>query len=103
MARRRDKRSPDDWSSSSTPGSDASGWRSLEEPKSNRARRQLIMLGVIGVIVLLFILLNRARVETSFIFFTVTTPKWVGFVVSLALGAIAGWFLHIRYSKRGGR
>jgi uncharacterized integral membrane protein len=39
---------------------------------------------------IVFILLNRAKVRVHFVFFTVTTHLWVGFVVCVVLGALLG-------------
>src|SRR5690349_11063835 len=81
---------PDDRSRSSNygPNPNASGWREFEGPEGTRRKRQLIALGVIGVIVLLFIVLNSRRVETQFIFFSIVTPLWVGFLISVFLGVL---------------
>jgi uncharacterized integral membrane protein len=79
-----------------TPG----GWRSLSEPQSNRGRYQLIGAAVAGVLALLFVALNSRKVETRFIVFSVTAPLWVSIVISLAVGLVAGWFLHVWFARR---
>jgi uncharacterized integral membrane protein len=78
-----------------TPG----GWKSLDDPASNRTRNQLIALGVALVVCVLFVTLNSREVKTRFIVFSVETPLWVGLFVSLALGAVVGWFLHVWVSR----
>jgi uncharacterized integral membrane protein len=58
---------------------------------------------VIGAVALIFgvifIALNRSRVRIHFVFFTVTSRLWVGFLVSLVLGALLGQAL-VAYRKR---
>jgi uncharacterized integral membrane protein len=39
---------------------------------------------------LVFILLNRGKVHVHFVFFSVTTHLWVGFLVCVVLGALLG-------------
>jgi uncharacterized integral membrane protein len=39
---------------------------------------------------IIFILLNRAKVRVHFVFFSVSTKLWVGFVVCVVLGALLG-------------
>jgi uncharacterized integral membrane protein len=79
-----------------TPG----GWRNLSEPQSNRTRYQLIAAAVAAVLALLFVALNSRKVETRFIVFSVTAPLWVSIVISLAVGLVAGWFVHVWFSRR---
>jgi uncharacterized integral membrane protein len=42
---------------------------------------------IYGVI---FVLLNRGKVKIHFLFFTLTSRLWVGFLVCIALGALLG-------------
>jgi uncharacterized integral membrane protein len=79
-----------------TPG----GWRNLEDSSSNKTRYQLIAAAVVGVLALLFVALNSKEVETRFIVFSVSAPLWVSIVISLAVGLIAGWFLHVWFARR---
>ncbi len=51
---------------------------------------------IYGVI---FIFLNRPKVRVHFLFFTVSTHLWVGFVVCLVLGALLGQALGL-YRRR---
>jgi uncharacterized integral membrane protein len=39
---------------------------------------------------ILFIVLNKAKVRVHFVFFTVNTRLWVGFLVCVVLGALLG-------------
>jgi uncharacterized integral membrane protein len=50
------------------------------------------MIGILVVLALAiaFIVENHSEVRIHFVFFTVTTRMWVGFLVSLALGAALG-------------
>jgi uncharacterized integral membrane protein len=54
---------------------------------------------IFGVV---FIALNRTRVRIHFVFFTVTSRLWVGFLVCLALGALLGQALGA-YRKRSAK
>jgi uncharacterized integral membrane protein len=78
----------------------AVSWLTVAEPRANpegahpegRARNRRITRLVIGAIALIygiiFVVLNRSNVRIHFLFFTVTTRLWVGFLVSLALGGL---------------
>jgi uncharacterized integral membrane protein len=86
-------------------GSDASGgaqsgWRQLDEPGAARTKYQLIALGIFVALGALFVALNSRKVETRFIVFSVVTPLWVGLVVTLAVGVLVGWFLHVWFAHR---
>jgi uncharacterized integral membrane protein len=50
----------------------------------------------ITVVVILFIVLNRAETSISFIFFRATTPLWV----ALALAAVGGFLSGFLLSRR---
>jgi uncharacterized integral membrane protein len=39
---------------------------------------------------IIFIVLNKGKVRVHFVFFSVTTRLWVGFVVCIVLGALLG-------------
>jgi uncharacterized integral membrane protein len=54
----------------------------------NWARIAIATLALIYVI--LFIVLNRGKVRVHFVFFTVSTRLWVGFLVCVVLGALLG-------------
>jgi uncharacterized integral membrane protein len=75
----------------------------------NAARRWLTPrnLGFLAVLIIaiIFVVENRDEVRTHFVFFTVVTKIWVGFLVSLVLGAILGqaasvWRRHRRDAAR---
>lgn len=58
--------------------------------KERRGNGRLILAGVVTIIALIFIFQNTHRVEITFLFFSVETATWVGFLVSLVLGALIG-------------
>jgi uncharacterized integral membrane protein len=81
------------------PRGDQGPERGLDE----RQRRQLITLGllvVVAILVLAFILQNRARVEISFIVFTARTSLIWLIVLSLIAGAIAGHLIERMIRRR---
>jgi uncharacterized integral membrane protein len=51
----------------------------------------LVVWGVIGLLVLLFVVNNSQTVELSVAFRTVGMPLWVLVLVFFALGLAAGW------------
>jgi uncharacterized integral membrane protein len=51
-----------------------------------------IVIGVLVVVyVILFIVLNSTTVKIDFVFFSVRSQLWVGFLVCLVLGGVLGW------------
>lgn len=46
---------------------------------------------VIGVLALVFILQNSRKATLRFLFFSVTTPVWIAFLLVLCAGAIVGY------------
>ena len=67
-----------------------------------RLTRLLIAAAVLiyGVI---FIALNRGRVKIHFVFFTVTSRLWVGFLVCVALGVLLGQIVGVYRRKRSAK
>ena len=72
---------------------------SSSKASSGISTKQIVII-VLTVVALVFILMNRDTVETSFLFFEVHTPHWVGMVITLALGGAIGWFLCSRRTTR---
>ena len=76
--------------------------------KSSRSARRwndprtvrIIVAAVALIYGVIFIALNRGKVQIHFLFFTVTSRLWVGLLVSLILGAILGQALGGSYRKR---
>lgn len=72
--------------------------RKPSEPELRRILA-IVGLGVVGLLVLLFVLLNTGRVEVSFVFFSADVSLiWV-ILLSVALGMIAGPLL-MRLARR---
>jgi len=63
---------------------------------------KLIAAGVIGVLILIFIVQNTASVAFNFLFFDFTWPVWLMLVITLALGFLGGLLLgaFLRRRKR---
>ncbi len=62
-----------------------------------------IVIGLlILVYVILFIVLNSTHVKIDFVFFSVRSQLWVGFLVSLVLGAVLG-SAFAAHRKRNGK
>jgi uncharacterized integral membrane protein len=74
------------------------------EESSDGPDRRLITRLVVGVVVvvlaILFVFQNNDRVETSFVFFDVTTRLWVGLLVALVLGALLGQAVEALWARR---
>lgn len=61
---------------------------------------RLLVAAVAVILAVLFVLQNSDRVETSFIFFDVTTRLWVGLLVALVLGALLGQAVEVMWDRR---
>jgi len=65
------------------------------------------VLAVAVIYAIIFISLNRTNVRIHFVFFTVTTRLWVGFLVCIGLGALLGHAVGVyrrrRATRDGGR
>ncbi|HKA84130.1 MAG TPA: hypothetical protein VKD21_09715 [Acidimicrobiales bacterium] len=74
------------------------------EESSDGLDRRLVTRVVIGVLVvvlaILFVVQNSDRVQTTFVFFDVTTRLWVGLVVALVLGALLGQVVEALWARR---
>lgn len=74
------------------------------EESSDGPDRRLVTRVVVGVVVvvlvILFVVQNSERVETTFVFFDVTTRLWVGLVVALVLGALLGQVVEALWARR---
>jgi uncharacterized integral membrane protein len=80
-----------------TPKSPWKRWR-IGDPVLTR-----VIVGAVALIYgIIFIALNRGRVRIHFLFFTVNSRVWVGFLVCLALGALLGRALAM-YRQRHSR
>ena len=61
---------------------------------------RLLVAAVVVVLAILFVAQNSDRVETSFVFFDVTTRLWVGLLVALVLGALLGQAVEVLWERR---
>jgi len=74
------------------------GWR---ETKEERAVSPLLIgLIVVGVLTLIFILLNSKKTELNFVFFTVESRVWVVIIVAVALGMALDRLLQMWLRRR---
>jgi uncharacterized integral membrane protein len=83
---------PDSTASSPSPHSG----RRLE----GRRITQLVFAAIILIYGVIFIALNRSKVKIHFVFFTVTSRLWVGFLVCIALGALIGQIVGVYVRRR---
>ncbi len=61
-----------------------------------------LIIGVVAlVLAVVFIVENTQRVRIHFIFFTVSSRLWIGFIVCLVLGALFGQVLGLLRRRRG--
>ena len=57
--------------------------------RSQRDRSRLIIVGVLAVLLIIFIVGNRASVKLSFIFIDFSMPVWLLTILLLAIGLVA--------------
>ena len=72
---------------------------SSDGPDLRLITRMLVAAAVV-VLAILFVAQNSDRVETSFVFFDVTTRLWVGLLVALVLGALLGQAVEVLWARR---
>ena len=80
----------------SPPGGDA-------RPPAEEERRipaRLILLGLVGLYVLLFIILNSGSVTVSFVFFSTNISLIVGLVLAIVLGFVGGYITNELRDRR---
>ncbi len=80
----------------SPPGGDAQP--AAEEEK--RVPIRLILLGLLGLYLLLFIILNSGSVTVSFVFFSTDISLIVGLVLAIVLGFISGYIANELRDRR---
>lgn len=75
-------------------------------PAVDRSRNfpwKLLGLIVASLIIVLFVLQNRTRMNVNFLFFEVNSRQWVNLLVAVALGVIADrLFIGVRKLRRKG-
>src|SRR5438094_9451430 len=69
----------------------------------DRRVTRMVVAGAAVIYAVVFISLNRAKVHIHFVFFSVSTRLWVGFVVCLALGALLGHAVGVYRRRRATR
>jgi lipopolysaccharide assembly protein A len=79
-----------------TTGSRPAGRSRLREMVSGR----LIIAVVALVLAVVFVVQNTQRVRIHFVFFTVSSRLWIGFIVCLVLGALLGQVLGLLRRRR---
>ena len=62
---------------------------------------RMVIAGVSFVLAVIFVLSNNQRVRIHFIFFTVSSRLWIGFIVCLILGGLLGQVLGVLRRRRG--
>jgi uncharacterized integral membrane protein len=72
---------------------------SSDGPDLRLIARLLVAVAAV-VLAILFVAQNSDRVETSFVFFDVTTRVWVGLLVALVLGALLGQAAEAMWERR---
>jgi uncharacterized integral membrane protein len=80
-------------------GSDAPLEESSDGPDLRLIARLVVAASAV-VLAVLFVMQNSDRVETSFVFFDVTTRLWVGLLVALLLGALLGQAAEAMWERR---
>jgi uncharacterized integral membrane protein len=70
----------------------------VSEPRTNTTK--LIIFLVAAVAAIVFIAQNRDKVTLHFLFFDISSRVWVGFVISLALGALLGALIGRWWKRR---
>jgi uncharacterized integral membrane protein len=63
----------------------------------------MLVAGAAVIYAVIFISLNRTKVHIHFVFFSVSSRLWVGFLVCLALGALLGQAVGVYRRRRATR
>lgn len=74
------------------------GWRETREERN--VSPLLIGLIVVGVLTLIFILLNSEKTEINFVFFSIESRVWVVIIIALALGMLLDRLLQLWMRRR---
>lgn len=65
-------------------------------PGTNLRGGRAIVVGLLGIYLLFFVLLNRRHVEVDFVFFKIRGNELLALILVLALGFGAGYIVHGR-------
>jgi lipopolysaccharide assembly protein A len=60
----------------------------------------LIIAGIISVAAVIFVVLNSNETPVDFLLFSATLPLSVVIIISMAFGAVLGWFLGYMRRRR---
>lgn len=71
-------------------------WKETREGPSTK----LIGAGIIGLLLLLFVLQNTDEADVDFLFFSGSYPLWVMTAVVAVLGFVAGWLVGRSRARR---
>jgi len=73
-----------------------------EQPQQDEQRLpvRLILLGLLGLYILLFIVLNSGSVSVSFVFFSTKISLIVGLVLAIVLGFAGGYLANELRDRR---
>jgi len=63
---------------------------------------KMIIAAVLAVLAAIFVAQNTESAKLRIIFFTLTMPRWIAFVVLIAIGAVIGYVLRGVRAKRAG-
>ena len=63
---------------------------------------KLVTIGVIAILSIVFIFQNTERASLKVIFFTVEMPRWIAFLILLAIGIGIGYVSRGMRAKRAG-
>jgi uncharacterized integral membrane protein len=85
-------------SQGSPPPASRSRWR---RPDARLTR--IIVAAVVVIYAVIFIALNRTKVRIHFVFFSVTTRLWVGFLLCVVLGVLLGQGVGVYRRRRATR
>ena len=75
------------------------GTQQTQQPE-RRSPVKLILLGLLGLYLLLFIILNAKRVTVSFVFFSSRISLIVGLVLAIVLGFAGGYLTNELRDRR---
>jgi uncharacterized integral membrane protein len=70
------------------------------ERADTRQSSRLAVTGIVLLAVVVFVVQNSERVETTFLVFSVTTRLWVGLVVALVAGVVLSQALEAVWRRR---
>ncbi|WP_116997471.1 LapA family protein [Desertimonas flava] len=52
---------------------------------------KMVIIAVLAVLAVVFVFQNTDSAKLKVIFFTITMPRWIAFVILLVIGAIIGY------------